>query len=75
MYLQLTGTMLLVHVKEWKRESGEVIGVPFGRRIFYMSVPCSLAVFSSSPIQCDLCYRYLNLEEYSTYLKKTKPLS
>lgn len=37
-----------MHVKEWKRESGEVIGIPFGRRIFYMSVPCSLAVFSSS---------------------------
>lgn len=37
-----------MHVKEWKRESGEVIGIPFGRRIFYMSVPSSLAAFSSS---------------------------
>lgn len=68
--------MLLVHVKEWKRESGEVIGVPFGRRIFYMSVPCSLAVFSSSfNMTFATAYRYLNLKEYSTFLKKTKPLS
>lgn len=78
MYLQLTGTMLLAHVKEWKRESGEVIGFPFGRRIFYMSVPCSLAVFSaphSIGMTFATAYRYLNLEEYSTFLKKTKPLS
>lgn len=61
-----------MHVKEWKRESGEVIGIPFGRRIFYMSVLCSLAVFSSIPI---VPVPYLVLQGIFKILKNTKPLS